>query len=129
MANAGYDLVSQIWRFTESPNDDDIGGARPSGTILYQNVATRIAALKPTQVILEQGIEVPNLFEAQVFPATMQIIHNDQLEVTLPVNSKFYNKRFRVIGIRDVSTHASNSRNFITLTLRRVERSIQNVYQ
>ena len=129
MANAGYNLVSKIWRFSESANDDDIGGAQPSGTVLYDNVKTRISSLKPTQVLLEQGLETPTLFSGMVFPPNMDLIHNDQIEITLPISSNFYSKRFRIIGIQNVSTHADESRNYILLTLRRVERSIQNVYQ
>lgn len=129
MANAGYNLVSRIWEFTEASNDDDIGGAVPSGTVLYDNVATRLQSLKPTQALLEQGIEMAGLFTAMVTPGNMVIKHNNQIEIVLPVNSKFYMKKFRVLTLQEVSTHPSQSRNFIILNVKRVEKSIQNDYQ
>lgn len=129
MANAGYNHVVRIWSFIESPNDDDIGGARPSGTIVYDNVPARIQSLKPTQVLLEQGLELPRMFNIVVRPATMNIKHNQQVEFILPVNSKFYGLKFRIVGLQETSMHPSNSRDFILLTVKRTESALSNDYQ
>jgi len=41
---AGYNTTGRIWRFTASKNNDDQGGAVPTGTVLYAPVFSRIAS-------------------------------------------------------------------------------------
>lgn len=123
---AGLYLQARIWRFTTSPNDDQVGGAQPSGTVLYSSLPARIEAVEPTQALLEQGLEIPLTFHA-VIGGTPKIRANDQLEVTGPPLSPYYNDRFRVIGV----LHGSmiDPRSFIVLVLRRIETAMSNVYQ
>lgn len=122
---AGLYLQSRIWRFSY-PSDDKVGGALPSGTILYSNVSSRLEAVEPTQALLEQGLETPTIFHA-VLAGTLQIRHNDQLEVTGPVLSPYYNEKFRVIGVM----HGSmiDPRAFTVVTVRRIEKAMDNIYQ
>lgn len=122
---AGLYLSSRIWRFTY-PQDDAIGGSQPSGTILYSNVPTRIESVEPTQALLEQGLETPTTFHA-VIGGVKAVRMNDQLEVTGPVLSPYYNQRFRVIGL----LHGSmiDPRGFTVLVLRRIEKAMDNIYQ
>lgn len=126
---AGTNLVGRIWRFTESEHDDEIGGSQPSGTVLYDNVRLQIQALKPTQVLQEQGLNTPTLFNVKAWPGNLLLEENDQVEVLLPVSSLYYGKRFRILGIQATSQHAHNSQNYLLLNLRRDEKQIQNIYQ
>lgn len=129
MAGAGYNHVCRIWRFVESGNDDDIGGSVPSGTVAYDGVSMRIKSDRAERVLLQQGIEAAPTFSAMVVPATMNILNNDQLEITLPVTSKLYGKKFRIVGVEEVSPHPSVPGNFILLSLIRWDKSINNALE
>lgn len=123
---AGLNLVARIWdyKYDLGSGDDIVGGAVPSGTVLQENVPCRVASMKPTQAILEQGIETLELYTGVVANYTVQIENNHELEITAPINSPYYGEHFRIIGDpRRTSTHSSDSRGFLMLTLRRVEHS------
>jgi len=107
--------------------DDPIGGALPSGTVVYYNVSMRVQAEAPTQALLEQGLETPTIFNVIVQPGNLVIKHNDQLQVVSPIMSPFYGENFRVIGVQN-STMV-DPRAFIVLTVRRIENTFPNNLQ
>lgn len=123
---AGLFLRGRVWRFTY-PTDDKIGGAVPSGTVVYDNVNARLEAVEPTMALLEQGLETPTIFTGLLSPGNLIIKHNDQFEVTGPAISPYVNEKFRVIGM----SHASmiDARSFLVVTLRRIEEARTNAYQ
>ena len=123
---AGLNLTGRIWRFSYD-SDDSVGGALPSGTVLYSNVFSRIQAEKPTLALLEQGLETPEIFTAILSPGTLDLNHNDQYEVTGPPISSYYNKRFRIIGIQH--TGMEDERKFLMVTLRRIDEAHSNATQ
>jgi hypothetical protein len=119
---AGITSIGRLWRFhNPASSDDDVGGSVPSGTILKDSVFCRVEQLKSTQVLLEQGLEIPEMFQAYLYYTgdPLDIRHNDQLEIYAPVISPHYNKRFRIIGYR-YSSH-SDARKFVEVTMRRHE--------
>lgn len=122
--SAGLNLAGRVWRFT-TPQDDDQGGALPTGTILYNPVYSRIKSEKPTLALLEQGLETPEIFTAQLtyaaFNATgsFDVQHNDQYEVTYPPISPHYGKRFVIIGVRP--SEMLDQRRYLQVTMRRME--------
>ena len=118
MAQAGVNQQGRLWRYTNI-QDDEVGGSVPSGTILKENVFCRIEQLKSTQVLLEQGLELPEMFQAflQYTGDPIDIQHNDQLEIYFPPISPHYNKRFRVVGYRH-SSH-NDLRRFVEVTMKR----------
>lgn len=130
---AGFNNTGRIWRFTASTNNDDQGGAVPTGTVLYSPVFSRIASEKPTLALLEQGLETPEIFRAELSyigyspTGTFDVQHNDQYEVTAPRISPFYQKRFVVIGIQHVSFN--DERKYLRVTLRRLETANSNLLQ
>lgn len=130
---AGLNLQGHIWRLTAKYNDDDQGGAVPTGTILYNPVWARISSKKPTQALLEQGLETPEIFEAQLSyvayspTGTFDVQHNDQYQVTHPPISEFYGKKFVIIGIQHQSFN--DARRFLTVTMRRLEIANRNDLQ
>jgi hypothetical protein len=128
MSPAGVNRVCRMWRFSY-PQDDAVGGSVPSGTILYSNLDARISAQKPTQVLQEQGLQVPTIYHAMLFEGNVEIMHNDQIEFTAPVTDWFYGKKFRVIGLQRSSNHPYQERNQIKLILRRWESSHSNDLQ
>lgn len=129
---AGLNLKGRIWRFT-NPQNDDQGGAVPTGTVLFDPVFSRIRSEKPTLALLEQGLETPEIFTgilsytAYSPTGTFDVQHNDQYEVVHPPISSFYQKRFVIIGVRHVSY--DDSRRFLQVTLRRLETANPNLLQ
>ena len=122
---AGFNNTGRIWRFTADKNNDDQGGAVPTGTVLYNPVFARIASSKPTQVLLEQGLETPEIFTGYLSyvsyspTGTFDVQHNDQYEVMYPPVSPFYQKRFVIIGVQHVSYN--DPRRFLRVSMRRIE--------
>lgn len=125
---SGLNRVCEITTFSY-PSDDSVGGAVPSGTVVYQNVLIRIESPKPTMALLEQGLQVPALFNAMLFPGNIEVKFNDQIRFTAPVNDWFYNKKFRVISVIRSSHHPAQDRNLVKLVLRRWEESHNNNLQ
>lgn len=105
---AGLVHTGRIWRFTES-QDDSVGGAVPTGTVIYSPVYLRIFTEKPTLALLEQGLETPAMFSAIIQPSQIQLRNNDQVEVTDP-NISPYKGQFFVIVNDPVSSMLDNRR-------------------
>ena len=117
---AGLNQVVRVWRFSY-PEDDDIGGAQPSGTITYDSVPARIQSLKPTQALAEQGIEGFDSYVGLLTPHTLDVQYNDEIQLMLPVNSPDYSGTFRVVGDpQRTSMSPSDSRGYLLVNLRRV---------
>jgi hypothetical protein len=125
---AGLNKVARLIRFSY-PQDDASGGAVPSGTVLYENIYMRIEGMKPTQALLEQGLQTPTMYSGVLFGGNVDIQNNDQVEVIAPQQGWFYGKKFRVIGIQRSSNHSAQDRNQIIVTLRRYEESHSNDLQ
>lgn len=119
---AGLNLLVTVWKYT-FPTDDVVGGAVPTGTPLYTNIQARIQAEKPTMALLEQGLETPTMFTAVLWPGTLLLEHNYEVQVTAPTISKYYGEHFRIIGMQNTSTYADDPRGFVLLTMRRSERA------
>lgn len=125
---AGLNQVASVIRFSY-PSDDSAGGALPSGTVIYDMIDIRIEATKPTQVLLEQGLQVPTLYNVMMHEGNIEIKHNDQIHIVAPRYGFYYNKKFRVIGIQRDSNHPFQDRNQIKLIVRRWEESHSNDLQ
>lgn len=127
---AGLNLKVNIWRFTFA--NDAVGGAMPSGTVLYTGAEARISPLKPTLALLEQGLETPTLFTAVIAPTylsagTFVLNQNYQVEVTSPPISEYYNKKFVIIGVQPAAQN--DPRKYWLVTLRREVIANQNNLQ
>lgn len=119
---AGLNDQGRLWRWANPVgSDDEVGGSVPSGTALKENVFCRIEQMQASQVLLEQGLEIPEMYKGMLFYTgePIDIQHNDQLEIYHPIISPYYNKRFRIIAYRQSSHH--DARRFVEVTLRRHE--------
>lgn len=125
---AGLNQVARLIRFNYI-SDDVVGGAVPSGTVVYENLLVRIKSEEPTQALLEQGLQTPTIYTGLLFAGNITIEHNDQLEIVAPMGSWFYEKKFRVIGVQRSSNHPAQDRNQIRVTMRRYEESHSNNLQ
>lgn len=115
--SAGLNSRGVIWKFTYA--DDSQGGAVPSGSILYNNVYARISTKRSTQALLEQGLEVPRIFDVIFEPGYMQLQTNYVYEDLLPA-SPYYTKKFVIIGVHPPSLN-DVGRKYIAGTLRRFD--------
>ena len=111
------------------PTDDVVGGAVPSGTVLYERLDCRIEANMPTQALLEQGVDVTPTWQILIHPGNIDASHNDQIRFTAPQNDWFYNKKFRVVGITRSSNSSGNDRNLIKFVVKRWGESHSNDLQ
>ena len=57
---AGLNIRVDIWRMTEG-TDDAVGGAMITGTVAYQDIYARLTLRRPSQIMLEQGLEVDKI--------------------------------------------------------------------
>lgn len=119
---AGEVLIGQLWR-TTYPQDDSVGGAVPTGTPLYYNLQFRMRALKPTQALLEQGLETPTIFTVTVHPSNINVQENDLILITAPNITFYYQKFFRILGIQRQSNGPNDFKSPLVLTVRRFEKS------
>lgn len=114
----GLILKSTIWRMNQAA-DDSGGGAVITGTPVANNLPTALFSQRPTQLSLEQGLEVPALFDATV-KCGVTIYERDELEVTCPSDSPHYGLRFRILGVQEPKRRRAAEKH---LTLSRIRRS------
>lgn len=93
---AGLLHTGKIIRF--SYEDDSVGGALPTGTVIYPQIFARIFTEKPTLALLEQGLETPAMFSAIIQPGDIHLQNNDQFEGTGPNISPYLGQRFVIVS-------------------------------
>ena len=125
---AGLNLLGCVWRYYY-PQDDSVGGAVPSGTLLYQEVPARISSQKPLSALLQQGVETISTYSALIWPATLEVSENDQFEVTQPVTSPYFGMKFVILSVQHTSSHPQNSQGYLILSMRKKSeaRSAQSI--
>ena len=124
--SAGLLHTGRIWRLYEI-QDDSVGGAVPTGTVIFEPVFARIFQEKPTLALKEQGLETPTLLSAHLQPGNIQLQNNDQLEITGPNISPYRNKFFVIIS--DPASSILDSRGFWKVLLRRFDIAHSNRLQ
>lgn len=117
---AGKNQLVQVWRYTY-PQDDNIGGSVPSGTMLYDSLLVRISPIKPTMALLEQGLETVKLFNTAISYRAKDIKENDEIVVYEPRESFYYNQHFRVISVQHASLRPNDPRSEVIIIMRRWE--------
>lgn len=124
---AGYNVKITIWRMSTMSSDDEVGGARVTGTIAYRDVRARLEEVPPTIAYLESGIEIDTVWNIQVGPGTLDVRERDIVELTFPRDHAYFGWRFRIRGVRRGSLRPHDSRSHMELAVTRVieSRSIQ----
>ena len=113
---AGHNLLAKFIRKTY-PTDDIVGGAVPSGTVVYENVQGRIQSATPIPAFAMQGVETNKIYIGTFFPGTLIIEEYDECEVTSPLNSPHYGKRYRIDTVQTSSMHPGDPRSQLILTM------------
>lgn len=122
MTAAGLNMKVHIWRLTTG-DDDIVGGANVTGSILYYNIHARIDEKSPEQFLMQPGYETSRVLTAILIPVTLQIKEKDELQVIKPLDSVYYGKRFRILGVRPASHSTRDPRNYLILDMVRTEYS------
>lgn len=125
---AGMNLTVRIIRLVYS-QDDDIGGAAPSGTFLPENIQARITSDLPMSETLGQGLETIRTFSAMFWYPNLQMREQDEIEVTSPPNHPYYGHRFRVMALKNDSNHPSQKRDYWLAVLTRSVRAHRDEFQ
>lgn len=124
---AGLNLKLKIWRF-QFIEDDDVGGAQPSGTILYENISARKAMNLPEVMMNEQGYESEKISKYIVYPATLLVKERDEIQITSPSSHVDYNKFFRISGgVERMSFHPKDRRGYLMISTSRSEVAHRNM--
>lgn len=111
-------LRVNVWRMNTS-GDDEVGGASITGTVVY-TMPGAIAARRPTQASLEQGLEVEAIYDATVKLCGVTIYERDELQVDCPPSHPLYGLRFRVLGVQPAKRRQGAEQH---LTLSRIRQS------
>lgn len=100
---AGLHLRISVIRKVQA-SDDSVGGAVLTDTTILTNQPATIFAASPTQVSLEQGLEVNASYTLTTRQSNITqgstIRERDLIQVTSPSDSQYFNLQFRVIGIQ-----------------------------
>lgn len=115
----GLNLRATLWRMNTT-TDDQVGGAQITGTPVYSNLPVAIASRRPTQMSLEQGLEVEAIYDLTARQCNVTIYERDEVEVTCPSDHPYYNLRFRVLGVQPPKKHRQGAQH---LTLSRIRQS------
>ena len=102
-------------------DDDEVGGAVLTGTAAYRRIPAMIQYLKPSQILLEQGLETKRMARIMVQPGSMTIYERDELEVVGPPGHEDIGKKFRVESVERTGWSPNDTRGrFLTLTRERI---------
>lgn len=116
----GLNLKATLWRMSNT-TDDSSGGAMITGSPVYSNLPIAIASRRPTQMSLEQGLEVEAIYDLTVKLCNTAIYERDEIEVTCPNGHPYYGLRFRVLGVQPGRRNYRQAHQHCTLS--RVRRS------
>lgn len=120
----GLNLQVNIWRMSQG-TDDAVGGSLITGTVVYQNEQAAIFSRRPSQLSLEQGLEVPAIFDMTIRAHNVSLFERDEVEVVQPVGHPYYGQRFRIMGIQPGRRHYRAAHQHVTLSRIRRSRSQQ----
>lgn len=121
---AGLTLNIDIWRMSTT-TDDVVGGASITGTVAYASVCAAITPRRPTQIALEQGLEVDAIYDLTTTQYGISIHERDEVQVVKPVDHPLYGLRFRVMGVQPSRRHGHAGHQHATLSRIRQSRSQQ----
>lgn len=93
-----------------------------TGTPVYSNLPVAIASRRPTQMSLEQGLEVEAIYDLTARQCNVTIYERDEVEVTCPNGHPYYNLRFRVIGVQPPKRHRQGAQHCTLSRIRQARR-------
>jgi len=125
---AGFVLAAKVWEFTDAY--DDVGGATPSGTVIYENVSLRLQNSPNSLAMNIQGYETTKHFSAVVDHRLMNLVEKKHyFEITSPPNHRYYGKMFRLTSIQEPNFHPADPRRYLVVNLERMDKTRGEDYQ
>ncbi len=127
---AGAVLTCNIWEYSFA-NDDNVGGAQPSGTVIYENVELRLQNTRDALNLAIQGFEVSKFFSAIIIarPDMNLDERKHYVEIVSPPNSRYYHDRFRIISSLEANFHPADPRRYLYVNLERSDLAHTEQYQ
>lgn len=124
---AGFNHRVNIIHYDYLP-DDEVGGSVPTGTTIGYGVNCRIESIPSTVVLLEQGVEVQQMFRVYLSGYGKDLSEYDEILVVHPPQSQYINKVFRVLASSDPSMVTGKTRGgkILIVTRREDSRSVQS---
>lgn len=126
----GLVVVFDVWRITFQ--DDDVGGAEATGTVVAESVRGMMNVMLPSQQSLEQGFEAPRIADVLLRPqaGTLTVLERDQLEIVGPADQPYIDTRWRVVGVQEpTGMHPKNRQRFMKMRITRIDRSRSEEWQ
>jgi hypothetical protein len=102
---AGLNIRLNVWRMTVD-QDDVVGGALYTGTVVYQDLRARFTQRRPSQLLAEQGLETEKIADLLIQGRSITVFERDEIEIVWPLEHVFYGDRFRVLGVQPSSRRA-----------------------
>lgn len=102
---AGLNIKVDVWRMTVN-QDDVVGGAEVTGTVAYQDIAARLTLRRPSQMLLEQGLETEKIGDLLLQGHDLTVYERDEIQIAWPLTHEFYGDRFRILGVQPSSRRA-----------------------
>lgn len=104
--------------------DDEVGGSIVSGTVSYMSIPAAVQYLKPSLLLLEQGVETRRMARVMVQPGSLTIYERDELEIVGPPGHDDLGLFFRVESVERTGLSPNDPRaRHLTLTCERIERT------
>lgn len=104
--------------------DDDVGGSIVSGTVSYNVIPAAVEYLKPSLLLLQQGLEVKRIARILVQPGSLTILERDELEIVGPAGHEDLGRFFRVVSVDRTGFSPNDPRaRHLVLTCERTERT------
>ena len=119
---AGMNLKFNIWRI-EVDDDDYVGGALHTGTVVYYGAMGRMQANPEEQLVLQQGLETVRTFTIMLQKGDLDIRERDEAEVIAPYDHPYLNKRFRILSVSYSNFNPRNPNNYMMLQATRSVRA------
>lgn len=96
---AGLNIRIDIWTMTQAA-DDNVGGAMITGTVSYSDLAARLTMRRPSQIMLEQGLETTKIADLMIQGQNITIRERDEIQIVWPLDHPFIDDRFRIEGVQ-----------------------------
>ena len=112
----GLNIKVDIYRQAQLV-DDAVGGSVRNDVLRYGSVLARIAHLPPEMLLLEQGLEVVDLYDVILYPHDDHTAIEEE-DVVIPQDGRFAMKRLRVLGFQPSSQLPPDDRAHIQLRCR-----------
>jgi signal recognition particle receptor subunit beta len=101
-------------------DDDVVGGAIYTGTANIRKIPAMVQYLKPSQMLLEQGLETKKIARVMVQPGRLTIYERDELEVVGPPGHEELGNLMRVVSVERTGLSPNDSRGrWLVLTCER----------